>query len=411
MSSPTLPSPARRRARVTRYGAVAVAASLALVAACGGDDDEAVTAVAPVDTELATTDPEVTSSDAIVEPVGVLAGVCPDPVVIQTDWFPESEHGAMYELIGDGAEIDVADRIVRGPLVASGVDTGVTVEVRSGGPAIGFQPVSALMYAESDITLGYVSTDSAVLSAEATPTLAVVAPLEKNPQIIQWDPATYPDVTSIADLGELGVPINVFAGGTFTEVFVNEGILSADQIDPSYDGSPARFIADDGATAQQGFASESPYSYEVIFEEWSRPIAFELVHDAGLEVYSQALAIRTGDLDELTPCLEQLVPIVQQAAVDFSTDPSSTNELIVETVKAFADFWVYPIELAEFSVDTMRDLGLTGNGPDDVIGNFELDRVQAVIDQMTSAGMSVPEGLSPDQIVTNAFIDPSIGFD
>ena len=23
---------------------------------------------------------------------------CPDPLVIQTDWFPESEHGAMYEL-------------------------------------------------------------------------------------------------------------------------------------------------------------------------------------------------------------------------------------------------------------------------------------------------------------------------
>jgi hypothetical protein len=28
----------------------------------------------------------------------------------------------------------------------------------------------------------------------------VVAPMEINPQIIMWDPATYPDVTTIEDL-------------------------------------------------------------------------------------------------------------------------------------------------------------------------------------------------------------------
>ena len=27
---------------------------------------------------------------------------CPDPIIIQTDWFPESEYGATYELFGDG---------------------------------------------------------------------------------------------------------------------------------------------------------------------------------------------------------------------------------------------------------------------------------------------------------------------
>ena len=36
-------------------------------------------------------------------------------------------------------------------------------------------------------------------------------------------------------------------------------------------------------------------------------------HDAGLEVYSQPLAIRADDLETLTPCLEKLVPAIQQS--------------------------------------------------------------------------------------------------
>jgi len=37
---------------------------------------------------------------------GALAGVCPSPLVIQTDWFAEAEHGALYELIGDDYTVD-----------------------------------------------------------------------------------------------------------------------------------------------------------------------------------------------------------------------------------------------------------------------------------------------------------------
>lgn len=404
--------------RITTRRIAALAAVALVASACGGDDDTAAEDTTETDDTAETGDTDTTEAPVVTEPTpesteagtGVsLADVCPSPIVLQTDWFPESEHGALYELVGDRYEIDAANKIVSGDLVTGGTDTGVDVEIRAGGPAIGFQPVQAYMYTDESIHLGYVSTDSAALGYADAPTLAVVAPLEKNPQIIQWDPATYPDVETIADLGELGIPINVFAGGTFTEVFVNEGVLSADQIDPSYDGSPARFIAEGGAIAQQGFASESPFSYEVLYEEWAKPIAYELIHDAGLEIYSQPLAIRTGDLEELRPCLELFVPVVQQAVADFVADPDETNALIVETVEVFDDFWVYPIELAEFSVETQLELGLVGTGPDETVGNFDDTRVQGVIDQMTAAGMAVPDGLTAADLVTNEFVDPTIG--
>ena len=68
---------------------------------------------------------------------GSLAGVCPEKLVIQTDWNPESEHGGIYEMVGDGYKVDAAKKIVTGPLVSGGKDTGVQIEIRTGGPAIG----------------------------------------------------------------------------------------------------------------------------------------------------------------------------------------------------------------------------------------------------------------------------------
>ena len=294
--------------------------------------------------------------------------------------------------------------------MAGDTDTGIDIEIRADGPAIGFASGSAQMYLDEELVLAYVSTDEAVILGADTPTLSVMAPLEKNPQIIQWDPEYYPEIQSIADIGEAGILVNVFSGRTFIDVFVNEGVLSADQIDPSYNGSPSRFITDDGAIALQGFASVSPYSYETVYEEWAKPIAFELIHDAGLRIYSQTLAIRKADLDTLRPCLQRFVPIVQQSVVDFAADPARANAIIVDAVVTIDSFWQYPPELAEFSVQAQKDLGLIGNGPDGTVGNMDESRIAEVIAKILAADFDVDASMQPCDIVTNEFIDDSIGF-
>ncbi len=352
---------------------------------------------------------ESTTAPAEEAATGPLAGICPDPIVIQTDWFPEAEHGALYNLLGAVYTVDTDLKAVSGPLLSGGESMGVAVEVRTGGPAIGFQQPIKQMYVEDDIVLSYISTDEAVFGAEDTPTIAVMAPLEKNPQIIMWDPETYPDVETIADLGAAGAIVNVFAGGTFIDVFVSEGLLAADQVDPSYDGSPARWVASNGEIAQQGFASAEPYTYENEIDEWGKPVAFQLIHDAGLELYSQALAIRAADLETLRPCLEVLIPIVQQAVVDYAAAPEQANAIIVDAVAQYNDFWVYNEGLAEFSVAKQLELGLIGNGPDSTVGNFDLDRVQGVINKMVAAGLEINPDLQASDLVTNEFIDESIG--
>ncbi len=123
---------------------LALAASLA-VAACGSDSDDSSTTDAPADTTAGTTG-DTTAGTAAAEASGEavsLAGDCPDTVVIQTDWMPEAEHGFLYQMVGEGYEIDAGKAYVTGPLIdAGGNDTGVKIQIRSGGAAQNFSPVT-----------------------------------------------------------------------------------------------------------------------------------------------------------------------------------------------------------------------------------------------------------------------------
>ena len=339
-----------------------------------------------------------------------LADVCPSPLVVQTDWFPESEHGALYELIGEGYEIDKNNGIIVGPMVLGGTDLGIDWEVRAGGPFLGASSVSEHMALDDSIHLGYASTDQQVNHWDVTQLVSVVAPLEKNPQMVMWDLDTYPDVTGIRDIGERGIIVQVFGGGTFPDVFIAQGIWDEDKVDKSYTGSPARFITD-GDIAQQGFASAEPYQYEFVHTDYGKAVGFELLHDAGFEIYSQTIGVRNGQIEEMRPCLERLVPIIQQASVNFDASPERANAVIVDTVTTYDTWWTYSPELAAFSVQAQRDYGLVGDGSDNIAANMEGSRYEKTLNDMRDAGM---EGIDPDltydQLFTNEFIDPNISF-
>src|SRR4029450_5492710 len=95
-AGPARPAPGHRRSRAARGSRLPLGARSLL----GGADEPAGTAApAPVDRPFE------------------LAGVCPNPVVIQTDWYPESEYGATYNLVGDGYKVDTKRKLVRGPMV------------------------------------------------------------------------------------------------------------------------------------------------------------------------------------------------------------------------------------------------------------------------------------------------------
>jgi hypothetical protein len=130
-----------------------------------------------------------------------LAGICPKKIVVQTGWYPQVERAAVYSLVGPQRKIDAAKKLVTGQLIAQGHDTGVQLEVRAGGPAIGFQPVSAQMYVDKSIMLGDMSTDESVQNSKDMPTLAVVAPLDIDPLAVSGTRRPIPPSTRWSTLG------------------------------------------------------------------------------------------------------------------------------------------------------------------------------------------------------------------
>ncbi|MGD9999615.1 MAG: ABC transporter substrate-binding protein [Ilumatobacteraceae bacterium] len=413
--------------------AIPIAAALVL-AACGDDDkDAADTSAAPAETTAApettaggtetTAAPETTAGGTDTTAGGTdttaaaggdvsLADICPSTVSIITDWNPESEHGFLYQMVGEDYSIDKGAASVTGSLMAGDVDTGVDIEVRSGGPAIGYQTVTSQLYADEDILLGYVYTDEAIQNSADFPTVAIESGFEKNPQMIMWDPETYPDVETIEQLGQTDAIVRYFGGAAYMEYFTGQGILSKDQVDGSYSGDPSLFIADEGKAAQQGFGSAEPYLYENVYENWLKPVKYQYINDAGWNNYAESIATKPENIEKYADCFTKLVPIIQQSSVDYLSDPTLANKIIIEAVNEFDNGWVYDEGVADYAVQTIITDGLVANGPDDTVGNFDMDRVNQLIEIATpiytELGQAPKEGLTAEDIVTNQFIDPSI---
>jgi hypothetical protein len=98
---------------------------------------------------------------------------------------------------------------------------------------------------------------------------------------------------------------------------------------------------------------------------------------------------------------------VQQAVVDYINDPVATNVLIVDAVNGYNDTWTYDAELGAASVQLQLDFGVVSNGPDDTIGNFDEDRLAGFI-EIAEPVFGV-EGLTPADLITNEYIDETIG--
>jgi hypothetical protein len=375
-------------------GALALTIVLGLVgAACGDDDDD--------------------GGDASGG-----EGACPQNLVIQTDWWPEAEHGGTYQLIGTGGEIDTENFTYSGPIDEKYAVGGIeTVEVRAGGDAIEFQPVTAVMKTDQDITLGYVNTDDAMTTAPTVEVTGVATTLEINPQMLMWDPEqTDVSADDPSSIGASGKRVLHFPSVTYIDWLIAQGNMDESQSDPNYGGAPDQWIEAGGDFIQQGFATNEVYKYENLIE-WKdgapAPVDFLLVHDLGWQPYPAMYSVLTERLDELSPCLEVLVPVLQQAWVDYFADPQPVNDQLLGITEGYNNYWTLSPELNAEAVRLMAELGISGNGPDDTYGNFDPDRMQALFEAigpvLESKSIELPDGYTAESAYTNQFIDPSIG--
>lgn len=367
------------------------------LSACGGSsaNDAATDTTLVVATDVA--------PDAVL-----LADVCPAKIVIQTDWFPESEHGGIFELLGDDAVASKDTGAVVGSLNYHGSDTGVDLEIRAGGPFLQV-PVVTQMFQDNAITLGFVGTDVAIKTHADTPTLAVISPLNKNPQVILWDATKHPNAKTIADISKEVSTVYVYGDPSWMRYLNGIGAFTAKQVDSNYQGN--LLLATEDA-AHQGFATSEPYKYSVL-DSGAISVGYELIHDTGWTSYPQSLSIRADRLEELSPCLTKLVPILQQAQIDYINAPERANAIIITTTVAYDSWWSQSEGDTANGAQSQKDLGIIGNGETPTFGDTEEARVTDFIAKalpiFREQGLDVSDVVASD-LATNQFIDSSITY-
>jgi hypothetical protein len=377
--------------RNTTISSTIALVSLTILSACGGSDSAATDTTAAAPTTGAS-----------------LADVCPATIVVQTDWFPESEHGGIYQLMSDDAVASKDTGAVSGSLVVNGEPAGVKLEIRAGGPFLE-SPVVTEMYQDNAITFGYVGTDVAITRYNDAPTLAVFNALNINPQVLLWDATKHPEATTIADAAKTIKSFYVYGDPAWMRYFESQGLIEKGQVDSNYKGNLLLSTED---AAHQGFATSEPYKYANL-ESGAITTGYQLIHDAGWNSYAQNLAIRKDRLEELRPCLENIVPIFQQAQLDYIADPTRANAIILSTVATYDSWWTQSEGDVANGAASQKDMGIVGNGETPTFGDLEEARVNDFIAKATpilrEQGLEIAD-ITAGDITDNEFLDTSITY-
>jgi hypothetical protein len=337
-----------------------------------------------------------------------LRKACGPKLVIQSDWFPEPEHGAVYQLAGTRGTFD------KNKGRYTGSAQGVQIEIRAGGPYTGFQQPISQLYQDSSITLGFATTDEQIQLSKRLPLVSIVTPFEYSPQILMWNPQKLPGIKRFSQIKGTGKTVLVFAGGAWPDYLVGRGWIGAGQLDSSYDGSAARFVSSDGAIFQQGFVTSEPWLYRHDIPQYGKAVSYLLIKNSGYQPYPQTLAAKPSVIRAKAACFKLLVPLVQRAQIAFVRKPGPTLRLLERLVKELNSFWKLTPAGDTYNVRTQRRLGLIQNGPDCTLGNFNPKRVQKTINQALPIFKrrnlnTVKSNVNPRDLVTNRFVNPKIG--
>lgn len=397
--------------KARRSVALLSVASISLLAACGSDDDAADSATTDAGSE--TTDAGSETTDAGSESTDAATdgeGPCPQKLTIQTDWFPELEHGGTYQLIGPDGVADKDSVSYSGP-VQEQYAVGGLEELQIN--TVKFDKLNSAILLDGEADMAYINMSDVIKDSAAVDMVAIAKTLDKDPQMIMWDPEQNP-VESPEDIAASGATVLHFPGVAYIDYMIGQGYMTEDQSNPSYDGSDAAWVADGGNFFQQGFATNEVYKYENEIE-WKdgapAPVDFYTVGDLGFDNYPAAITMMRDRAEELSECLDLLVPVMQQAWVDYLNDPKPVTDAMIEINVAHDGFWTLSEGLNEAGLALVESGGFAENSPDGTYCSFDEARVQELYDILApiydEQGTEIADSI--DGIFTNEYCDDAPG--
>jgi NitT/TauT family transport system substrate-binding protein len=293
-----------------------------------------------------------------------------DTVAIQLNWYPEAEHGGIYQAFADGTYLE----------------SELDVDIRPGGRATPVAP---------ELELGRVqfamanADDVVVFRRQGMDIVAVLAAVQNSPRciLVREDSG----VTSFDQLA--GMTLQRQAGRLFLEFMRARGILDQVQEVP-YHGSVSSLIGDP-KIAIQAYSFAEP----LLAEQQGVKVRTLMVSDLGWNPYSSVL-LTTGELIKTKPDLvRRFVQATRRGWQNYLTDPGKGNAAILD-----ANRHGMTAEALQFGSKELRILAMPGGMPIESVGMMTAPRWQTLVEQMDALQPEANQ-VTPSECFTTEFLD------
>ena len=373
---------ARAEADAAAAAAADAAAALEAAAADAATSDEemaeleaqlAAAQEAASAAESRAADAEMAATEAAMDTGGDMT-VLPEmtSVSIQTDWFPSTDHAALYaaDLLGFFAE------------------RNLDVEIRPGGPGIR----AANDVVTGNVTFGMAIPENVVLaSAGGADLVTFFATYQQSP--IGFMVHASSGASGLDDLAQ----VQVFPGQVFWEVLKRENSLEVEEI--AFDGSLAAWGENEG-WAVQAFATTSPHFARLAGAD---PV---MLTATSLGFRSYATTLFTSDsYAAANPDVVRAFTEASQAGLEaFLDDP---DPVIAHINGVWPDF---EISVGEAAYDVMTELVVSDTTEQLGLGAMDGSVWGSVAGRMFDAGV-ISTAVNSADLWTNAFLPGGTGVD
>jgi len=291
-------------------------------------------------------------------------------VSIQLNWYPEAEHGGVYQAAADGT------------YAAADLD----VEIRPGGRSTRVAPELSLGRVQFAIAN---ADDVVVFRGQGMDIVAIAAPLQDNPRCILVRQES--GVESLNDLG--GMTLQRHPGRPFLLFMESQGVLK-DVNQVPYHGSVSSLVADP-KIAIQAYSFAEP----LLAQQQGVKVNRLMVSDLGWNPYSSVL-VTTGALIRSDP---ERVRVVVQATVqgwkNYLADPAKGNAAILR-----ANEHGMTSEALVYGSRELKPLAMPDDMPIESVGAMTLERWSELIDQFRKVDAKAVGDVQAQDCFTDEFL-------
>jgi NitT/TauT family transport system substrate-binding protein len=293
------------------------------------------------------------------------------PVSIQLNWYPEAEHGGVYQAAADGTY----------------AAAGLEVEIRPGGRATPVAPELSLGRVQFAIAN---ADDVIVYRGQGMDIVAVAAPLQNNPRCILVRQES--GAESFDDLA--GMTLQRHPGRPFLLFMESRGVLDGVTQVP-YHGSVSSLVADP-KIAIQAYSFAEP----LLAQQQGVEVRRLMVSDLGWNPYSSVL-VTTGDLIRGDPDLvRRVTQATRQGWQNYLTDAAKGNAAILK-----ANEHGMTSEALVYGSRELAALAMPADLPIESVGMMTLERWQELVDQFSKVDAQAVGNVKPEDCFTMAFLE------